>query len=392
MTRMFLPWSEQLLGYDFGPGHPMAPVRTRLAFDLIQHLGLLDHPDVHVEAVKPADDETLARVHDLDFIAAVRAAGGGAADPGRGLGTADNPIFPQMHEASALVAGASVAAAQAVWSGQAEHAVNIAGGLHHAMPGRAGGFCIYNDVAVAIQWLLDNGAQRVLYIDVDAHHGDGVESVFWDSDQVLTISIHQSGQTLFPGTGFAQDCGSPAAKGYAINAALPPGVSDGPWLRALEAIAVPAGREFAPDVIVSQHGADAHGRDPLTDMDVSVDAQAQAARLIAELAAEVSHDRWIATGGGGYDIGETVPRVWANLTSIAAGRPLAPEVEIPPAWRELVESLGLGPAPARMGERRLPAHRPWVDGFDPADPVDQAIMATRRSAFPALGLDPMTAA
>ncbi len=393
--RLALPWSADLLGYNFGTGHPMAPIRARLAMELITQLGLADGPQAGIVPIPAVDDELLQTVHDPAYIAAVRAGGQGTKDERHGLGTSDNPIFPAMHEASALVVGATVAAAQAVWRGEATHAVNIAGGLHHAMPQGAGGFCIYNDLAVAIQWLLDNGAQRVMYVDVDAHHGDGVEAVFWNNPNVLTLSIHQSGATIFPGTGFAHDIGGPDAPGSAVNVAMPPRSTDEGWLRALDSVLMPVAREFKPDIIISQHGADAHRNDPLTEMCLSVDALAQAAAIIGRCAEEVSGSRWVATGGGGYDVVATVPRVWAQLVAHAVGRPVSGQDPTPLAWRELVEELELGPAPERMGEGEgqgsLAQVRPWVDGYDPADPVDQAILATRRAVFPALGLDPMSA-
>ncbi|MGC0143022.1 acetoin utilization protein AcuC [Pseudactinotalea sp. Z1732] len=390
-ARVQLPWSPELLTYNFGPGHPMAPVRTRLAFALLEHLGLLQSPQVHLIEATAADDAMLGTVHEPGYIQAVRRGGRGTPDEQRGLGTMDNPLFEAMHDSSALIAGASVAAARAVWTGQVPHAVNIAGGLHHAMAGRAGGFCIYNDVAIAIRWLLDHGAERVLYVDVDAHHGDGVEAAFWDEPRVVTVSVHQNGETIFPGTGFAQDIGGPNAQGHAVNVALPPGVDDKPWLRAVEAVLVPVAKEFGPQVIVSQHGADAHRHDPLTQMDVSVDAQVAAAQMIAQVAAEHAQDRWVATGGGGYDVAATVPRVWARLVAAAAGVDIRADTPTPQAWRDLVADLGLGPAPETMGEGMDTGIRSWVDGYDPADSVDRAIMATRRSAFPALGLDPLTA-
>lgn len=390
-ARVYLPWSPDLLGYDFGPGHPMAPVRMRLAHQLLADLGVLDRPDVVQEPPEPVADDVLTAVHDADYVRAVRAAADGRADSERGLGTMDNPLFAAMHDASALVSGASVAAAREIWEGRVPHAVNIAGGLHHAMRHRAGGFCIYNDLAVAIQWLLDHGAARVLYVDVDAHHGDGVEAAFWDDERVVTISVHQSGDTLYPGTGFAHDVGGPNAPGTAVNVALPPGVGDKPWLRALEAVLVPVATEFAPQVLVSQHGADAHPRDPLTEMNVSIDAQVEAARMIAQVARDHAGDRWLATGGGGYDVGSAVPRVWAQLVALAAGVEIAADTPTPRSWRALVDSLGLGPAPETMGEGADVHIRSWVDGYDPADAVDRAIMATRRAAFPSLGLDPLTA-
>ena len=223
-------WDETLAMYDFGRSHPLAPVRVELTIALARGLGLLDAGPVEVIGdVRTADDALLGTVHTADYIAAVRDAG----DPmlprahlEYGLGTGDNPVFGGMHEASALVVSATMAAARAVWERRSQHAVNVAGGLHHAMPGTASGFCIYNDPAIAIRWLLDQGAQRVAYVDVDVHHGDGVQAVFYDDPRVLTISLHETGRTLFPGTGFPAETGGAGAEGTSVNVALPPGTKD----------------------------------------------------------------------------------------------------------------------------------------------------------------------
>ena len=369
----------------------MAPVRLRLTVELLKELGLLEDPAVHMVPAEVADDATLTTVHEAAYVRAVRAASSGTPDPVRGLGTDDDPIFPGMHEASARIVGATVAGARAVWGEVPAHAVSLAGGMHHAMASRAAGFCVYNDVAAAIAWLLAHGCERVLYLDVDAHHGDGVERIFWNDPRVVTVSVHQSGQTLFPGTGFAQDIGGPTAHGSAINLALPPGTADRGWLRGIEAVAGPVAREFAPQVLVSQHGCDTHARDPLTGLEVSVDGQRAAAELIAGWAADHAGGRWLATGGGGYDLAWTVPRAWTHLVAISLGRPLPAQTTVPAAWRELATRLTGAEAPATMSEVGEVSFRAWLDGYDPADPVDRAIMATRRAAFPHRGLDPMTA-
>ena len=201
--RSYVSWSPELLKYDFGFGHPMAPLRLDLTMRLSSELGLLEDPEVLVYDSEVAADEVLAMVHTDEYIAAVKAAGrSGTTDELRGLGTEDNPSFDGMHEAAARMTQATVDAALAVWRGRARHGINLSGGMHHAMPDAASGFCIYNDAAVAIRQLLELGAQRVMYVDIDAHHGDGVEKVFWDDPRVLTFSIHQSGATLFPGTGY----------------------------------------------------------------------------------------------------------------------------------------------------------------------------------------------
>ena len=193
-----------------------------------------------------------------------------------------------MHEAPPHVVGSTLEAFRQVWSGESLHSANITGGLHHAMPDRASGFCIYNDIAVGIRSLLDQGAERVAYVDVDVHHGDGVERVFWDDPRVLTISLHETGQMLFPGTGFAGDVGGPGAEGSAVNVPLPPGTADAGWLRAFHAVVPDLLRAFAPQVLVTQHGCDSHADDPLAHLLLSVDGQRAAYDALHGLAHEVT--------------------------------------------------------------------------------------------------------
>ena len=385
--RAALVWTPELLGYNFGPGHPMSPLRLRLTMELIAAFGLLD--DVDVLAPDVADDDLLRLVHEQDYIDHVRAEDAGEPTHPWGIGGPDNPVFAHMHEASARIVGGTVAAMRAVWRGERRRAVNPAGGMHHAMARNASGFCIYNDVAVGIAAVLAEGAERVMYIDVDAHHGDGVERAFWDDDRVLTVSIHQTGKSLFPGTGFPQDVGGPRARGFAANVALLPRTSGPAWLRAIEAVVEPLAREWQPQVIVSQHGADAHGRDPITDMDISVDAQRAAALMIADLAEHDAGGRWVATGGGGYDLVSTVPRAWTHLVAILAGRPIDPSTRVPQAWQDMVHALLGTDGPATMTEGREATYQPWEQGYDPEDPVDRAILATRRAVFPEHGIDPL---
>ena len=241
-----LAWDDRLTGYDFGPGHPLAPVRVELTMALSRELGVLELPSVSLVDPAPADMDELTLVHDPAYIDAVRQAGrDGLGNLRYGLGTPDNPVFAGMHEASALVAGATLAAARAVWRGEALHAANIAGGLHHAMRRSASGFCVYNDPAIAISWLLDAGAQRVAYVDLDVHHGDGVQAAFYHDPRVLTISLHEHPATLFPGTGLASEIGSGDGRGYAVNMPLPAFTGDAGWLRAFDAV-VPAAAARLP--------------------------------------------------------------------------------------------------------------------------------------------------
>ncbi|MFI9026838.1 acetoin utilization protein AcuC [Streptomyces sp. NPDC053560] len=388
--RAQLMWDEAVTGYDFGPGHPMDPVRLALTMRLVEAYGLHRAP-VQVAAAKAAGLSTLRLVHRQDYIEAVQQASADprAADPAYGLGTEDDPAFAGMHEASALIAGQSVGAAEAVWRGDALHAVNFAGGLHHAMPGGAAGFCIYNDAALAVARLLELGARRVVYVDVDVHHGDGVQAAFWEDPRVLTISLHEHPRTLFPQTGWPEETGAEGAEGSAANVALPAGTGDEGWLRAFHAVVPELVAGFRPDAIVTQHGADTHFEDPLAHLAVSVDAQRAVAETCHRLAHEHCEGRWIALGGGGYAVVDVVPRTWTHLVAIAAGQPLEPRTDIPEEWQHEVYRLTRQPGPRRMTDGREPVFREFADsGYDPADRLDQAILATRRAVFPAHGLLP----
>ncbi len=382
-----------LTDYDFGPEHPMAPMRVDLTVMLARELGVVAPAGGGAGLVTVpapvASDELVATVHDPAYMDAVRLAG---KDPHRtieerGLGTPDNPTFEGMHEASAHVVGATVEAARRVWTGESLHAANISGGLHHAMPDRASGFCVYNDVAVGIRWLLDQGAERVAYVDVDVHHGDGVERVFYDDPRVLTISLHETGQMLFPGTGFPTDIGGRGAEGSAVNVALPPGTSDAGWLRAFHAVVPPLVREFAPTVLVSQQGCDSHIEDPLAHLMLTVDGQRASYLALHELAHEVCEGRWLVTGGGGYAVVDVVPRAWTHLLAVVAGTPLDPQTPTPEGWREHVARLLGRTGPFRMTDGRNPAYRDWSGGYDPSVWLDRAIHATREAVFPFHGLD-----
>ena len=385
-------YDHALVGYDFGPAHPLNPVRVELTMALADSLGVLSLPSMTKVPFTPADDELLTLVHSASYLDAVRTAGKTLRqDEAHGLGTADNPVFTDMHDAAAAVAGATVAAAEAVWLGRTEHALNVAGGLHHAMKSSASGFCVYNDPAIAIAWMLDHGATRIAYVDIDVHHGDGVQAAFWDDPRVLTISIHESGRTLFPGTGFPYEIGGPNARGYAVNVALPVGTGDDGWLRALDAVAVPLVRAFRPDILVSQHGCDSHALDPLANLVVSLDGQRTAHATLHELAHEVTGGRWLATGGGGYELVRVVPRSWTHLLAEAGGQPLEPERETPAEWREFALERTSTHAPLTMTDGRSARFRPY-DVSEQRDSVDEAIRLTRGNVFEVHGLDPMATA
>ncbi|KDA43640.1 acetoin utilization protein AcuC [Frankia sp. B2] len=395
-------WDPVMAGYDFGPTHPLHPVRLELTMDLAMSLGVLDAPGIRISRPTLASDDLIGLIHDPVYLSAVRA----APDPAQarfaalfGLGTADNPIFERMHEAAALITGGTIEAARAVWSGPPRHAVSIAGGLHHAMPGMASGFCIYNDPAIAIAWLLSAGATRVAYVDVDVHHGDGVQTAFYDDPRVLTISLHQTGSTLFPGTGFPTEVGAPAAEGTAVNVALPPATGDAGWLRAFSGVVPVLLRSFRPQVLVTQHGCDTHAFDPLADLALSVDGQRASYDLLHALAHEVCDGRWLACGGGGYALDTVVPRAWTQLLAIAGHVPLDAGRALPEDWRSAApgrvraatgqKSVGAAAMPRTLGDGVSVRYRPWDAGEgDPDDPLDRTVAATRRQVLPLHGLDP----
>lgn len=381
-------WDDALAAYDFGAGHPLAPIRVQLAMHLVRDLGLLEGDNVTVVPPVEIDDDLLLTVHDPDYLAAVHRS---SHDPDhhdlhRGLGTDDVPTFAGMHEASRAVCGATLAAAQEVHSGRALHAVNLAGGLHHAMPGAAAGFCVYNDIAVAIRWLLDHGVERVAYIDVDVHHGDGVQAAFWDEPRVLTVSLHESGRSLYPGTGYPTEIGGPGAIGSAVNVALPPGTDDDGWLRAFHGVVPQLVEEFKPEILVTQQGCDTHLDDPLAHLALSVDGQRMTYQALHRLAHRVTGGRWIATGGGGYSWIDVVPRAWSHLVGEVVGAPVPPETPVPASWRDFVEERLKVPTPSLMTDGRDPWVRSWEAGYDPANAIDAAVLRTREAVFPYHGL------
>ncbi|HEY6745907.1 MAG TPA: acetoin utilization protein AcuC [Mycobacteriales bacterium] len=384
-------WDDDFLAYDMGPDHPLNPVRLALTVSLARQLGVLDRPTVTTVAPRPAGEDLLTLVHDPAYLDVVRAAPGHPWGIGHGFESADNPIFPHMYEASALIAGGSVLAAERVWSGQSQHAVNIAGGLHHAMRSRASGFCVFNDPAIAIARLLELGAERVAYVDVDVHHGDGVQAAFYGDPRVLTVSLHQSPLTLFPGTGFPDEVGRGDAVGTSVNVALPAGTGDEGWHRAFTAVVPSVLRSFRPQVLVTQAGCDTHHEDPLAELALTVDGQRSSYMLLHELAHELCEGRWVAFGGGGYGLVRCVPRAWTHLLAEVVGERIAPGSAVPEAWLEEVRERGLRTAPPRaMTELQPPpqaiAWAAWQPGVD--SPLDRAIAATRRAVFPLHGLDP----
>jgi len=314
------------MDYVLGDDHPLQPLRVKLTVDLIRRLGL----DELCTIVPPraASDYELELIHSAGYVELVKE----LSDPDlrdhvpvphmleSGFGTADNPIADGMHDACAQVVGGSLVAAEAVHRGECLHAFNPAGGLHHAQRHRASGFCVYNDVAVAAEWLRRQG-HRVAVVDVDVHHGDGTQALFYRQPEVLTISLHESGRYLYPGTGFPDEVGEGPGRGTAANVPLQPYTWDEPWLAAFDAVVPPLLRDFKPTVLVTQDGCDTHALDPLAHLQDSTRIWPHVGRRFHELAHELCEGRWVATGGGGYAVREVVPRAWSHLFAEMVERP-----------------------------------------------------------------------
>lgn len=330
--------------YRFPFGHPLKPERFTLTVDLIEQWGMLAEGSGDAAAsgsvaralimdAPPATVDDLLLIHSREYVDYVRAVSAApeSADLTHGIGPGDTPAFGGMHDAAALVAGLSTSALTLVVEGRCRRTFSPAGGLHHAMRDRASGFCVYNDCAIAIeQAIRANPGLRVAYVDIDAHHGDGVQAAFYDRADVLTISVHESGRYLFPGTGFERDIGIGAGTGYAVNVPLPPYAGAAQYLRVADEIIAPSLRAFRPDVIFAQLGADTHRDDPLTQLDLTVEGFVELVGRIVDTADEVCDGRIAATGGGGYGTYFAVPRMWASAFAMLLGESVP--TCLPDAW------------------------------------------------------------
>jgi acetoin utilization protein AcuC len=320
-------YSPELWSRGHGPQHPLKPERLKRTFDLLSEYGAFQAGNVDLIEPRPATEAELALFHTRDYIQAVKTLSAGGARDGAwryGFGPGDNPIFEGMFETEALKAGGALQAAQLLLDGSCQVAFNFGGGLHHAGAGVASGFCVFNDPAVAIHWLVQQG-QRVAYVDIDVHHGDGVQAAFYHSDQVLTISLHQDPRTLFPGTGYAHEIGEGAGRGYSVNLPLPPGTNDEIYLQAFQAVVPPMLERFGADVVVTQLGTDTHYLDPLASLTLTTHGHLA---LYEEL--ERLSPRWLALGGGGYAI-DVVPRSWTLAFGVMSGQQWP--AELPSSYR-----------------------------------------------------------
>jgi len=327
--------------YDLGADHPFARYRQLPLFDLLARHDLVDDS----EWLRPlsATREEMRLAHTDAYLDVLQALDAWDPDAGQtdrelllrarehGLGYGDNPLAPGQHRASAAVAGASLHGVHAILSGAAPRACNTTGGLHHAMPDRASGFCLVNDLVVAIRTARAEGLQRVLYVDFDVHHGDGVEYAFREDPSVVTVSFHESPDSLWPGTGRASDRGWGKGAGSVVNVPLPAGTGDDAWCEAIATTLPRVVREFEPELIVSQHGCDPHRDDPLAHLECTLAAFRYAAECTRDLADEVCGGRWLATGGGGYQPYSVIPRAWATLWCVMSGKPIPERVD--EGWR-----------------------------------------------------------
>ncbi|MCY7419750.1 MAG: acetoin utilization protein AcuC [Chloroflexi bacterium] len=350
-------WSEAIRAYDFGHQHPLTPRRFGPGIDLLRAVGASRFMEP-----RAATDDELARLHDRRYIRQVRSFSDDPWQPAAmGIGPGDCPAFHGMHEASALIAGGSIGAVGRILTREATHVFNPGGGLHHAMAARASGFCIYNDVALGVAAARDAG-HRVLYLDLDVHHGDGTQELFRDDPKVLTFSLHESGRSLFPGTGDIDETGGAGAPGTAVNIPLEAYSGDDSWLAAVESVVPALAAAFRPTFLVSQHGCDSHVLDPLAHLRVTTGAYARATRLLDSVAHEWCEGRWLATGGGGYEAYRVVPRSWALVWLAQAHRDVP--TLVPGEWRERWAAEA-----ARYDETPLPTHFIDAPGSAPAEPA-----------------------
>ena len=327
MTEAAFIYDDALSRHELRQDHPMRPVRLRYTYELLESYGAFDGKTSRLVNPRTANEEELGWVHTPEYIDAVRRLSENPSGSLESSGSpeavvrperfgfsdrGDNPVYPGMYDAASLSSGATLVAAEMVAERRADVAFSISGGLHHAAPTHASGFCIFNDPAIAIRYFLDRG-MRVAYVDVDAHHGDGVQDIFYRDDRVLTISIHESGQYLFPGTGFVTESGAGDGAGCSVNIPLYPYTEDELYLWAFREVAPPLLRAFAPDVLVTQLGIDSYHSDPITHLQLTSRGYTEIIREFARLGIP-----WLALGGGGYDVG-AVARCWSLAYGVMLG-------------------------------------------------------------------------
>ena len=369
MKNAVFVYSPEQLGYKFSDAHPFDHKRLLLTIDLLKKIGALTEEQIIPARI--ATDEEIALGHDLKYIEIVKKAGHGLLTPQQcenyGIGTEDTPIFKNMHEASALLVGSTLQAVDYVMQGKSRHALNLGGGLHHGFHGRASGFCIYNDSTVAIRYMQQKYNARVLYIDTDAHHGDGVQWSFYDDPNVCTLSIHETGRYLFPGTGNVTERGSGKGYGTSFNIPIDAFTEDESFLMVYENAVREVFEYFKPDVVITQNGADAHYFDPLTHLYGTMKIYQEIPRLAHKLAHDYCDGKWIAVGGGGYDIWRVVPRAWSFIWTEMNDIPI-PQGNLPNEWIEKWQK-----------ESPVPLIPTWEDPNPLYDPIPRKAEITEKN-------------
>jgi len=375
MGRKAFVYTDEYFQFDYGYNHPLRIERLKLTHDLIKAYGLLDLPDLIIEKTVPAGQLQIETFHRPEYLDMLKRCSRNECASGEalafGLGPGDNPVFPGVWEWSLLTTGASLQCARLVADGRADTAFNMAGGLHHAMSGRASGFCYINDAVIAIQNLRANGL-RVAYVDIDAHHGDGVQTAFYETDDVLTVSMHQHGRTLFPGTGFVYETGRGRGQGYAVNMPLYPGTDDEIFLEVFQDLVPDLISAFKPDVLVTQLGVDTMRADPLTNMSLTNRGFGRAIGLFKETGLP-----WVALGGGGYNV-VNVARAWTLAWAIM--NDIDPPDELPESFTSLIRPHGYGEE--RLRDEPLPKEGARWDEAKQA--ARQVVESVRRNILPVI--------
>ena len=341
-----LVWDERFLDYNFGPQHPLRPIRVKLTYELIRSKGILQHESVEVIKPRLASREEILLFHEDNYVRLVEQysnRGSGLLDMG------DTPAFKGCYEATSFVVGASIVASDEIMSGRLSHAFNPSGGLHHAHPERASGFCIFNDPAVVIAHLKSRyKVKRIVYLDIDAHHGDGVMYGYYDDPAVLDIDFHESGKFLFPGTGFPDETGKGEAQGLKLNIPLPPYTGDEAYLEAFQQVVPDALKKFRPEIILVQCGADGHLDDRLAHLRLTTKLYSEVVGQMHDLAHQLCNGRLLLFGGGGYTLAN-VPRVWTVAFSTLAG--VKPSDDIPSEWSKEFERAAKEDAPRKLYDK-----------------------------------------
>ena len=371
-----LVYNPEFSSHSYGASHPMKVERLQLTIDLMEAHGLFDDQEAPWIEAHSADEHEVHLVHTPEYVEILKEANTGQPPPHAGkfgLGGGDNPVFPGLYDWSLLVTGATMECIRQIREKDRRIAFNIAGGLHHALPSRASGFCYLNDPAIGIAQMVNDGL-RVLYLDIDVHHGDGVEAIFYNTDRVLTISIHQHGYTLFPGTGFVTDIGKGPGQGYAVNLPLAPGTDDELYLWTFNEIVPPIVHAYDPDVLVTQLGVDTLSTDPLASLSLTLDGFSTVIHEIKSW-----NRKWVALGGGGYNV-MNVARAWAKTWAIIKGVDLSDD--LPDAFVRKYkgwQGIDLG-----LSSPLLKDHGPVSDNI--RQTAHMAVAKTKETIFPLLGI------